>query len=76
MVIATFTSRGRVTVPREIREQLRLSPGDLIEIKPLGNGIFSVTPIVKSPKVHGGIAPQPTRHSSSQAMVRGKRSKI
>lgn len=76
MSIATLTSRGRITVPREVREKLRLAPGDFIEIKPQGNDIFSVKPIAGPPKIHGGIAPKPTWHFSSQAMVRGKSIKI
>lgn len=29
---ATLTSKGQITVPKEVREQLRLKPGDRVEI--------------------------------------------
>jgi AbrB family looped-hinge helix DNA binding protein len=38
MGIATLTSKGQTTVPREIRERLRLEPGDRLHFTLLPNG--------------------------------------
>jgi AbrB family looped-hinge helix DNA binding protein len=37
MATATMTSKGQLTVPKEIRDQLGLKPGDKIELVPSGN---------------------------------------
>jgi antitoxin PrlF len=31
MAIGTLTSKGQITIPREVREALRLGPGDRVE---------------------------------------------
>jgi|PlaIllAssembly_1097288.scaffolds.fasta_scaffold3385805_1 antitoxin PrlF len=38
MAIATLTSKGQTTLPREIRERLRLEPGDQLHFTLLPNG--------------------------------------
>ena len=38
MTIATLTSKGQTTVPREIRERLGLEPGDQLHFTLLPNG--------------------------------------
>jgi AbrB family looped-hinge helix DNA binding protein len=41
MAVATMTSKGQLTVPKEIRELLGLKPGDKVELLP--NGEHAVT---------------------------------
>jgi antitoxin PrlF len=36
MAVATMTSKGQLTVPKEIRDRLRLAPGDKVELVPGG----------------------------------------
>jgi len=38
MAIATLTSKGQTTLPREIRERLALEPGDQLHFTLLPNG--------------------------------------
>jgi AbrB family looped-hinge helix DNA binding protein len=38
MAVATLTSKGQTTVPREIRERLRLEAGDRLHFTLLPNG--------------------------------------
>lgn len=37
MAIATMTSEGQLTVPKEIRELLGLKPGDKVDLLPSGD---------------------------------------
>ena len=37
MPIATMTSKGRLIVPKEIRDQLGRKPGDKVELVPTGD---------------------------------------
>jgi antitoxin PrlF len=38
MVLATMTSKGQLTVPKEVRALLDLKPGDRVELIPDGKG--------------------------------------
>ena len=42
MSIATLTSKGQVTIPKSVREALRLAAGDRIEFIDVGNGRFEL----------------------------------
>jgi antitoxin PrlF len=37
MATATMTSKGQLTVPKEIRERLGLKPGDKVDLVPSGD---------------------------------------
>jgi AbrB family looped-hinge helix DNA binding protein len=38
MAITTMTSKGQVTIPKEVRDALKLRPGDKISMIPLPDG--------------------------------------
>jgi AbrB family looped-hinge helix DNA binding protein len=38
MVMATMTSRGRITIPKSVRNALRLRAGNRVEIRMQGDG--------------------------------------
>lgn len=47
MALATLTSKGQVTIPKQIRESLKLHTGDKIEITVTEKGEAIITPISK-----------------------------
>ena len=47
MATATLTTKGQVTIPKEIRETLKLHSGDKIEIIVTGKGEAIIRPISK-----------------------------
>ena len=47
MALATLTSKGQVTIPKEIRERLRLHSGDKIEIVATAEGEAVIRPLSK-----------------------------
>lgn len=44
MPIATMTSKGQITVPKEVRDELHLTPGSKIMFVKLPSGHFAVSP--------------------------------
>jgi antitoxin PrlF len=47
MALATLTTKGQVTIPKEVRESLRLHTGDKIEIVVTNNREAIIRPISK-----------------------------
>jgi AbrB family looped-hinge helix DNA binding protein len=47
MATATLTTKGQVTIPKKIRETLKLHSGDKIEIIVTGKGEAIIRPICK-----------------------------
>ncbi len=47
MAVATLTTKGQMTIPKEIRESLQLHTGDKIEIIVTGNREAVIRPISK-----------------------------
>jgi len=76
MPIATLTSKGQITVPKEIRDQLKLQAGSRIDfvvdrkgnvmLKPLNYDFRSIRGIVKSRRKH-----PPTIEEMNDAIAAG-----
>ena len=58
---ATVTSKGQVTIPKDVRDALGVGPGDRIDFVDMGNG-FMVVPVKGDLK-------------SLQGMFKGRRKK-
>ncbi len=64
---ATITSKGRVTLPKPIRDELHLEPGDKIDFVVEGDGL-RVTPVNARVTQLKGVLPQPAVPVSLQEM--------
>ena len=64
---ATITSKGRVTLPKPIRDELRLRPGDKIDFVLEGDGL-RVTPVAVPVTRLKGMAPKPAAPVSLREM--------
>ncbi len=47
MLVSKLTSKGQITIPRKVREQLGISTGDKIQFKEK-NGVFTIKKSVKT----------------------------
>ena len=47
MAISTITSKGQITIPKSVREQLKLKTGDRIEIMVIENDHAIFRPLAK-----------------------------
>lgn len=68
MSTATLTSKGQTTVPKEIRQHLRLRPGDRIEFVIEEDGRVVLLPVSFDAADLCGILPKPKRAVSLDDM--------
>ena len=65
---ATITSKGQVTLPKPVRDKLRLRPGDKIDFMLEEDGSLRVTPVTASVTQLKGMVPKPEFPVSLEAM--------
>ena len=68
MPVATLTSKGQITIPKEIRAQLQVQTGDRIEFLVGGNGQITICPATSDVTTLKGLIPQPRRPVTLAAM--------
>lgn len=69
---AKVTSKGQVTIPKEIREKMNLNPGDKVFFEETADGKVKITPQKKSIKDLKGILYRPGQKAKSlQEINRG-----
>ena len=59
MVTATLTSKGQVTIPREVRASLGLSAGDRLDFVRLDDGNYAIVPATQSIRSLKGVIRRP-----------------
>ena len=60
---STLTSKGQLTVPKEVRERLKLKTGDKIQFMINKEGKIELSPIKVRLKDLKGILPPPKKRS-------------
>ncbi len=74
MSTLTMSSKGQLTVPREIRERLKLRPGCKVDVRVDGEGRLILTPILFEPEEFlARRPPRPARTASLAEMEAGIR---
>lgn len=68
MAIATITSNGQVTIPKQIRDQLELQAGDQVHFMLNADGIVEFFPVKQPISTLKGIVPKPAKPVSLEAM--------
>jgi antitoxin PrlF len=57
MATATVTSKGQITIPREIRERLQIKTGDRLDFRVDADGAVRIVPVAKKvAEVFGAFA--------------------
>lgn len=64
----TVTSKGQITIPKEVREKLKLQTGDKLEFLVQGDGTAKVVPVTSSVKELRGMIPKPKKPVSLEDM--------
>ena len=65
---ATITSKGQITLPKALREQLHLSPGDRVEFILDEDNVVRMLPRLASVKHLKGMLPNPAQAVSLEQM--------
>ena len=68
MATATVTSKGQVTLPREVRTNLGVSAGDRLDFIRMDDGNYAVVPASHSIRALKGVIPRPARPVSLDDM--------
>lgn len=67
-MIATLTSKGQVTIPKQARDALNLNPGDRVEFVFSDNGRLFLLPVTRPVSTLKGMLPKPTKPVSLEEM--------
>jgi antitoxin PrlF len=72
MTTATMTSKGRVTIPVNVRQSLNVEAGDRVEFVEVAPGRFEVIAATRSVTELKGMFGKPARTVSIEAMGAGR----
>lgn len=70
MTAATLTSKGQLTLPKDVREALGVGPGDQVNFVRMQDGNFAVMPASLPVKRLKGIVPKPAKPITLEDMDR------
>ena len=70
MTAATLTSKGQLTLPKDVRDALGVGPGDRVDFVKMEDGNFAVLPATHSVKRLKGLIPRPKKAVSLEDMDR------
>lgn len=68
MSTATLTSKGQLTLPKDIRIALGVGPGDRVDFVQMEDGNFAVMPATQPVKRLKGLIPRPKKAVSLEDM--------
>jgi AbrB family looped-hinge helix DNA binding protein len=67
---ATLTSKGRITLPKIVRERLGLNAGDKVEFIETEPGAFRLVAATRDMRTLKGLIPKPAKPVSIEEMNR------
>ena len=70
MPTATLTSKGQITIPKEVRDALGLGTGDRIEFVAEEKGVYRVVPATRDVRDLKGLIDKPPKSVSVEDMNR------
>ena len=70
MPTATITSKGQITLPKEVREALGVTTGDRVEFVAEEKGSYKVVAATRDVSHLKGLVPKPAKPVSIEAMNR------
>jgi AbrB family looped-hinge helix DNA binding protein len=73
MPAATVTSKGQITIPKEVRDRLGLEAGDRVEFIADENGAWRIVAATKDVRAIKGIIARPAKPVSVEEMNRAVR---
>ena len=71
MTTAVLTSKGQITIPKEVRERLNVEAGDRVEFVEAEPGVFTLIAATRDIRELKGIVPKLSRPVSIEEMNAG-----
>jgi len=68
MTTATITSKGQVTIPKDVRSRLGIGTGDRVEFVEIQDGVFQIVAVTQDVQVLKGIVPKPKKPVTIEEM--------
>ena len=70
MATAVLTSKGQITIPKEVRERLGVDTGDRVEFVEIEGGVFTMVAATRDIRELKGIIPKAAKPVAIVAMNR------
>ena len=68
MTTATITSKGQVTIPKDVRSRLGIGAGDRVEFVEIQDGVFQIVAATQDIQALKGIVPKPKKPVTIEEM--------
>ena len=68
MTTATITSKGQVTIPKDVRSRLGIGTGDRVEFVEIQDGVFQIVAATQDVQALKGIVPKPKKPVTKEEM--------
>ena len=68
MTTATITSKGQVTIPKDVRSRLGIGTGDRVEFVEIQDGVFQIVAATQDVQALKGIVPKPKKPVTIEEM--------
>lgn len=68
MPAATLTSKGQITIPKPVREALKLETGDRVEFLVAADGTVTIWPVIDDVTTLKGMLKKPLRRVTIEEM--------
>ncbi len=68
MPAATLTSKGQITIPKPVREALKLETGDRVEFLVAADGTVTIWPVIEDVTTLKGMLKKPLRRVTIEEM--------
>ena len=68
MTTATITSKGQVTIPKDVRSRLGIGAGDRVEFVEIQDGVFQIVAATQDVQALKGIVPKPEKPVTIEEM--------
>jgi AbrB family looped-hinge helix DNA binding protein len=65
---ATVTSKGQITIPKDVRERLGVSAGDRLDFVEQERGVYKVVAATRDVRHLKGLVPKPPKPVSVEEM--------
>jgi len=72
MQSSTITSKGQITIPKDIRNLLHIGKGDKLEFLVDSNGSVTILPVTADITILKGLVPTPKNYVSLEEMIGNK----